>query len=192
MLAGAAKIAPLAGLVIDTLGGALTFTVALADPPFAEAVIVALPDPTVVTGIDTLAWFAAKAMLEGTVATATLLLLTLNVPDAVGVGDSAAVSVPFVPSVNASGFGASPLGVGMISRYTVRVTVAPRVPPTVNENEFWPIKVTDLSTCVRPPAKSAAVMIVAPFRTRFPVVRMLGAESCTRTSAGPEPLKVPE
>jgi len=63
-----------------TVGGAgVTFTVALALPPFADAVMMALPTTCVVTGIATLVWPEAKLTLAGTVATAVFALDTFRV-----------------------------------------------------------------------------------------------------------------
>ncbi len=97
-----------------TVGGAgVTFTVALAEPLFAEAVTMVLPTASAVTGIGTLVWPAAKPTLAGAVATAVFALVTLKVPAAGGAGDSVAVSVPLAPAVIASGSGASEVGLGL-------------------------------------------------------------------------------
>ena len=71
------------GARLVTVGGAgVTLTVALPCPPFAEAVMIALPTAFVVTGIATLVWPEAKLTLAGTVATAVFELVTLKVPAA--------------------------------------------------------------------------------------------------------------
>ena len=74
------------------VGSAFTFTLAIACPPFADAVMVALPPATAVTGIGTLVCPEAKLTLADTVATDVLLLETLSVPEAVGAGESAAAN----------------------------------------------------------------------------------------------------
>ncbi len=109
------------GARLVTVGGAgVTFTVALALPPFADALMTALPTACVATGIATLVWPEAKLMLAGTVATAAFALDTFKVPAAVGVGDSVAVSVPLAPRVTESGLGVSDVGLG---RFGVAKTV---------------------------------------------------------------------
>src|SRR2546425_1129231 len=109
------------GARLVTVGGAgVTFTVALALPPFADAVMTALPTACVATGIATLVWPEAKLMLAGTVATAAFALDMFKVPAAVGVGDSVAVSVPLAPRVTESGLGVSDVGLG---RFGVAKTV---------------------------------------------------------------------
>src|SRR6266571_6460497 len=71
------------GARLVTVGGAgVTFTVALAEPLFAEAVMMVLPTASAVTGIGTLVWPAAKPTLAGAVATAVFALVTLRVPAA--------------------------------------------------------------------------------------------------------------
>jgi len=119
-----------AGVRLLTAGGAgVTFTVALACPPFAAAVTMALPAASAVTGIGTLVWPEAKLTLAGTVATAVFALVTLKVPAAVGVGESVAVSVPLAPAVIASGLGASEVGLGSFGvANTVTVITVPAVP----------------------------------------------------------------
>lgn len=110
-------------------GAGVTLTVALAWPPFADAVTMALPTACVVTGIGTLVWPEAKLTLAGTVATAVFALLTLKEPAVVGVGESAAVSVPLAPAVIASGLGASEVGLGRFGvANTVTVITVPAVP----------------------------------------------------------------
>src|SRR5712691_5124364 len=107
MLAPAANTALLAGAVIDTAGGALTFTVAAACPPLAETRIVVLPEARPLTGMATALCPAAKVTEAGTVAMAGFALVTASEPAAVGVGESVALSVPCaLPAVSASGFGA--------------------------------------------------------------------------------------
>jgi hypothetical protein len=118
------------GARLVTVGGAgVTLTVALALPPFAEAVTIVLPTPWVVTGITTLVWPEAKPTLAGTVATLVLVLETLRVPAAVGAGDSAAVSVPVAPAVTERGLGASDTGFGRFGvPNTVMVMAVPDLP----------------------------------------------------------------
>src|SRR5258708_36923990 len=68
MLTPAANTALLAGAVIDTVGAALTFTVAAAWPPLAKTRIVVLPEARPLTGSATLVCPAAKPTEAGTTA----------------------------------------------------------------------------------------------------------------------------
>jgi hypothetical protein len=96
-----------------TVGGTgVTFTVELACPPFADAVMTVLPTACAVTGIVTLVWPEAKLTLAGIVATAVFALDAFKVPVAVGVGESVAVRVPLAPTVTESGLGVSEVGLG--------------------------------------------------------------------------------
>ncbi len=114
---------PLEPCVRETVAGAswvmlggdgVTFTAALAEPPFALAETVVLPSAMPVTGISTVFWPATNATVAGTVATAVFALETDNVPAWVGDGESVAVSAPAAPAVMDRGFGASEVGTGRI------------------------------------------------------------------------------
>jgi hypothetical protein len=120
------------GRRLVTVGGAgVTFTVALALPPLADAVITALPVPTAVTGIGTEVWPEEKETLAGTLAAPVFVLVTLNVPEAVGVGESAAVNVPLAPTVTESGFGVSETGLGRFGvANALTVMTVPALPAT--------------------------------------------------------------
>src|SRR5258708_5548376 len=152
--AGPENTAPIAGAVREIEGGALTLTVAAACPPFAEAVIVVLPEPSALTGIPTLPCPEAKAMLEGTEATLELPLVKVSVPEAVGTGERVAVSVPLVPAVSASGSGASAVGLGITTVNTVIVIFVPVAPATCSARVSLKSKVATRSTRVTPLAKS--------------------------------------
>jgi hypothetical protein len=137
-----------AGAKLVTVGGAgVTFTVALALPPFRLALTVVLPGPTPVTGIVTWVWPAANATLAGTVAILVFALDTASVPAAVGAGESVAVRFPEAPAVTESGSGASEVGLGKFGvPNTVTVMTVPFFPATCSETELLSCTVTVLST----------------------------------------------
>jgi hypothetical protein len=94
----------------------VTFTVALAVPPFRLAVTLVVPAATPATGICTEVWPAANATVAGTVAMEVFAELTLSVPALAGAGASVAVSVPEAPALTTSGFGASVVGTARMRR----------------------------------------------------------------------------
>ena len=118
------------GRRLDTVGGAgVTFTVALAVPPFVDAVTTLVPAATAVTAIGTLAWPEAKLTLAGTLATPVFELVIPRGPAAVGVGDSVVVSVPLDPTVTESGLGAREVGLGRLGvANAVIVMTVPALP----------------------------------------------------------------
>jgi hypothetical protein len=132
-------------------GGAFTLTIALACPPFAEAVTVVVPPASAVTGIATADCPAAKATLSGTLATEASLLEMLNVPAAVGAGESVAVSVPPDPMVRGRGLGSGVVGFGITTVKTVSLMRVPLAPATESESAFLARSVTTRSTRVTPP-----------------------------------------
>src|SRR5205807_3716824 len=158
MLTPAANTAWLAGAVIDTAGGALTFTVAAACPPLAETLIVVLPEARPLTGSATLVCPEAKETEAGTAAIAGLALVTASEPAAVGAGESVAVSVPCaLPAVSASGLGASDTGLGITRVKTDTVMVVPVAPVTCTASVLLAARVATRSTLVAPAAKSESV-----------------------------------
>src|SRR5712692_3974742 len=159
-------------------------TVALACPPLAEAVIVALPAPRALTGIATLLCPELKLTLAGTVAACGLLLVTLSVPVAVGVGERVAVSVPLVPAASASGLGLSATGLGITTVNTVSVILVPVAPASCSAMVLLKSKVATRSTLVTPPAKSERLSTCVLLRFTESAVRLFAALSSTRTTYG--------
>src|SRR5713226_455557 len=188
MLAPAANTALLAGAVIDTVGGALTFTVAAAWPPLAETRIVVLPEARPLTGSATLVCPEAKATEAGAAAIAGLALVTASEPAAVGAGESVALSVPgALPAMTASGLGASDTGLGITRVKTDTVRVVPVAPATCTASVLLAASVATRSTVVAPPEKSDKPKTCVPFSFTDSAVRLLGAESCMRTTYDPAP-----
>ena len=157
---------------------------------------VALPPATAFTGIETFVCPEAKETLEGTVAAEVLLLETASVPEAVGVGDRVAVSVPPAPAFNPSGLGVSAAGLGITTLNTVTVIFVPFAPATETEIELVAFSVTSLSTLVTPPAKLESESTWAPFSFTESAVRLFAALKPTRTmyevASGGETVKLCE
>jgi hypothetical protein len=117
--------------VSETSSGAVTTTFALALPPLSEAVIVAVPCPTVFTGKSAVSEPAGTGTLAGTVATLGALLVRVTDVGAVGALLSVTRSTPGLPfgkvnglCVGGTGPSAVTTGGGGVT-WTVELTLEP-------------------------------------------------------------------